>query len=230
MVRAGHKRRMAAFAVEGGLCCGRAVCRYLGLSRATYRYRSRLVARIHALSAAHPRFGFRRIVALLRREGWSVSRKQVQRVRRAEGLRVPPPRKRQTRRGRSTGLPTRATHRGHVWTCDFIADATVHGGALRMLTVLDEHTKEAHVLRPERRISSADAISLLEAALAEHGAPEFIAKELQLWLAKHKIKTIYIIPAEPLEKRVCRKLPQPLPRRMPLSRATVDTHRSTCRH
>jgi hypothetical protein len=89
----GHKRRMAALAVEGGLCSGRAVCRYLGLSRATYRYRarpptehrSRLVTRIHALSAAHPRFGFRRIVALLRREGWSVSRKQVQRVRRAEG-------------------------------------------------------------------------------------------------------------------------------------------------
>ena len=106
-----------------GLCCGRAVCRYLGLSRATYRYRSRLVARIHALSAAHPRFGFRRIVALLRREGWSVSGKQVQRVRRAEGLQVPPPRKRQTRRGRSTGLPTKATHRGHAWTCDFIADA-----------------------------------------------------------------------------------------------------------
>lgn len=99
-----------------------------------------------------------------------------------------------------------------------------------MLTVLDEHTKEAHVLRPKRRIGSADAISLLKAALAEHGAPEFIAKELQLWLAKHKIKTIYIIPAEPLEKRVCRKLPQPLPRRMPLSRATVDTHRGTCRH
>ena len=131
---------MATFAVEGGLCSGRAVCRYLGLGRGTYRYRarpptehrSRLVARIHALSAAHPRFGFRRIVALLRREGWSVSRKQVQRVRRAEGLRVPPPRKRQVRRGASTGLPTQATHRGHVWTWDFIADATVDQKSTRL--------------------------------------------------------------------------------------------------
>ena len=216
MVSPEHKRRMAAFAVEGGLCSGRAVCRYLGLCRGTYRYRarpptqqrSRLVARIHALSAAHPRFGFRRIVALLRREGWSVSRKQVQRVRRAEGLRVPPPRKRQVRRGVSTGLPTQATHRGHVWTWDFIADATVHGGALRMLTVLDEHTKEVHVLRPERRIGSADVIAWVKAAIAEHGAPEFIrsdngpefiAKELQQWLAEQKIKTIYITPASPWE-------------------------------
>lgn len=216
MVSPGHKRRMAAFAVEGGLCSGRAVCRYLGLARATYRYRarpptehrSRLVARIHALSAAHPRFGFRRIVALLRREGWCVSRKQVQRVRRAEGLRVPPPRKRQVRRGVSTGLPTRATHRGHVWTWDFIADATVHGGALRMLTVLDEHTKEVHVLRPERRIGSAEVIALVKAAIATHGAPqfirsdngpEFIAKDLQQWLAEQNIKTIYITPASPWE-------------------------------
>lgn len=207
---------MAAFAVEGGLCSGRAVCRYLGLARATYRYqpqpptehRARLVAHIQALSASHPRFGFRRIVALLRREGWCVSRKQVQRVRRAEGLRVPPPRKRQVRRGVSTGLPTRATHRGHVWTWDFIADATVHGGALRMLTVLDEHTKEVHVLRPERRIGSAEVIALVKAAIAAHGAPqfirsdngpEFIAKDLQQWLAEQNIRTIYITPASPWE-------------------------------
>jgi hypothetical protein len=64
-----------------------------------------------------------------------------------------------------------------VWTWDFIADATVHGGALRMLTVLDEHTKEVHVLRPEQRIGSADVIALVRAAIAEHGAPEFIRSD-----------------------------------------------------
>jgi transposase InsO family protein len=198
---------MAGCAVEAGLCSGRTACRYLALSRTTYRYqrrpptehRSRLVARVHALSAAHPRFGFRRIVALRRREGWQVSRKRVQRLRRAEGLRVPPPRKRQVRRGVSTGLPTRATHRGHVWSWDFIADTTVHGGALRMLTVLNEHTKEVHVVRPERRIGSADVIALVQTAIAQHGAPEFIAKELQQWLAEQKVKTISITPASPWE-------------------------------
>ncbi len=216
MVSPGHKRRMAAFVIDGGVCSGRAACRCLRLARATYRYRARpptpeharLVSRLHELSRQHPRYGFRRLAVKLRGEGFAVGRKQVQRLRRAEGLRVPPPRKRQVRRGESTGLPTQADHRGHVWTWDFIADSTVHGGALRMLTVLDEHTKEVHVLRPERQIGSADVIALVRAAIAEHGAPEFIrsdngpefiAKDLQRWLAAQNIKTIYITPASPWE-------------------------------
>jgi transposase InsO family protein len=145
---------------------------------------------------------------LLRQEGWATSRTQVQRLRRAEGLRVSLPRQRRVRRGVSTGLPTQATHRGQVWTWDFVADATVHGGVLRMLTVLDEHTKEVHVLRPERRIGSADVIALVKAAIAQHGAPEFIrsdngsefiAHDPQRWLADQQIKTIYITPASPWE-------------------------------
>ena len=216
MVSPGHRRQMVAYVMDQGLCSGRKACRYLRLARATLRYRqrppgaarSRLAEKIHALSAKHPRYGYRRIVALLRQEGWQTSRKQVQRLRRAEGLRVPPPRKKQVRQGVSTGLPTRATHRGHVWTWDFVADATTIGGALRMLTVLDEYTKEVHVLRPERRIGSVDVIELVKAAVAQHGAPEFIrsdngsefiAKDLQRWLAEQNIKTIYITPASPWE-------------------------------
>ena len=98
----------------------------------------------------------------------------------------------------------KADHRGHVWTWDFIADSTVPGGALRMLTVLDEHTRECHVLRPERAIKAGDVVRLVKAAVEKHGAPEFIgpsdngrefiAKDLQAWLAEEKIKTIYIEP------------------------------------
>ena len=95
----------------------------------------------HELSRKYPRYGFRRIAAKLRGEGYKVGRKQVQKLRRAEGLGVPPPGRCIPRRGKSIGLPTQATHRGQVWTWDFIADATVHGGALRMLTVLDVHRK-----------------------------------------------------------------------------------------
>ena len=216
MVSPEHKRRMVTFVVEGDLCSGRAACRALGLARSTFQYRmrpptadrTRLVKRLHELSRKHPRDGFRRIAVKLRQEGFQVGRKQVQNLRRAEGLRVPPPRRHVPRRGRSTGLPVQANHRGHVWTWDFIADTTVHGGALRMLTVLDEYTKEVHVLRPERRIGSADVIRLVQAAITQHGAPEFIrsdngpefiAKELQRWLAAQNIKTIYITPASPWE-------------------------------
>ncbi|MSU64729.1 MAG: transposase, partial [Opitutus sp.] len=111
------------------------------LSQSPTAERTRLVQRLHELSRHYPRYGFRRIAVKLRAEGDKVGRKQVQKLRRAEGLRVPPPQRYVPRRGKSTGLPTQANHRGHGWTWDFIADATVHGGALRLLTVLDEHTK-----------------------------------------------------------------------------------------
>ena len=158
------RREEARRLSSSGLCSARAACRILKLARSTCRYRGRppteyeasLHRRLEELSGKHPRYGYRRIAAPLRREGWKAGKRLVQRWRRQSGLRVPPTRRKQVRRGVSTGPPTKATHRGHVWTWDFVADATVHGGALRMLTVLDEHTKEVHVLRPERRIGSAD--------------------------------------------------------------------------
>jgi putative transposase len=186
----------------------------LGLSRSGYWYKAgrrtsrqqELVKRMHQLSTEEPRWGYRRIAQALKDEGWNVGRRQIRRLRRQEGLRVPPTRRKARRQGRSTGLPTRATHKNHVWTWDFIADATVRGGALRMLTVLDEYTRECHVLRADRALKSGDVIDLVKGAVAQHGAPEFIrsdngsefiAKDLQRWLADNKIKTIYIEPGSP---------------------------------
>ena len=156
---------------------------------------AQLAKRLRALSeAASTRYGYRRIAALLRQEGWSHGQAaQVQRLRRADGLRVPPT---QTQDRASGGLH-RAAHqsharRGHVWTWDFVSDATVRGGALKMLTILDEFTRECHVLRPDRALRAADVLAWLERAIKTHGAPaflrsdngpEFIAKEVQRWLA-----------------------------------------------
>jgi putative transposase len=149
IVSPGHRRQMAQEVVGAGMCSGRAVCRILGLARGTYWYRGKapsprkgqMMERMRVLSEKHPRYGYRRITALLRQEGWRVGKRQLQRLRRGEGLRVPPTKRKIVRRGVSTGLPTKATHRGHVWTWDFISDATVRGGTLRMLTLLDEHTR-----------------------------------------------------------------------------------------
>ena len=158
------------------------------------------------LSAEHPRYGYRRIAALLRREGWRVGKRHIQRLRRDEGLRVPPTKRKQIRRGVSTGLPTTAKYRNHVWTWDFIADATVRGGALKMLTILDEYTRECHVLWAERALKAADVLEWLQKAIEQHGAPEhlrsdngpeFIAKIVQRWLKKNRIETIYIEPGSP---------------------------------
>ena len=214
MVSPAHRRAAAHAVVARGLCSGRMACRFLLLARATFLYRGRpsssrqkrLAKRLRVLSEAHPRYGYRRIAALLRQEGWTIGKRQVQRLRRADGLRVPPTRRRLVRRGISTGLPTKATHRGHVWTWDFVSDATVRGGALKMLTILDEHTRECHVLRPDRAMRAADVLTWLERAIKTHGAPaflrsdngpEFIAKEVQRWLAQHQVRTIYIDPGSP---------------------------------
>jgi putative transposase len=205
---------MAMGVVEAGMCSGRAVCRILRLARSTFWYRGRgpsekqrqLLKRMRELSDQYPRYGYRRIAALLRQEGWPVGKRHIQRLRRAAGLRVPPTRRKIIRRGLSTGLPTKAGHRGHVWTWDFIADATVRGGALRMLTILDEYTRECHVLRADRALKAQDVLEWLGKAIEAHGAPkylrsdngpEFIAKEVQRWLAEHQIKTIYIDPGSP---------------------------------
>src|SRR5271167_3889007 len=158
-----HRRELALTVVAAGVCSGRAVCRILRLSRSTYWYRGRapttaqqqLRQRLRALSDEHPRYGYRRIAALLRQEGWRVGKRQIQRLRRAEGLRVPPTRRKIVRRGVSTGLPVKATHRGHVWTWDFIADATVRGGALRMTearVVIEDYRHEYNQRRPHSRL------------------------------------------------------------------------------
>ena len=210
----GRRKQIVRRVVEAGWCSGRAACRILQLSRSTYWYRGKpptaaqeqLRKRLLELSERHPRYGYRRIAALLREEGWRVGKRQIQRLRRQEGLRVPPTRRKVIRRGISTGLPTQATYRGHVWTWDFIADTTVRGGALRMLTILDEYTRECHVLWADRSLRSQDVLSWLQKTIEVHGAPaylrsdngsEFIAHEVQRWLAENRIKTIYIDPGSP---------------------------------
>jgi len=209
-----HRRAVAQELVKRATCSQRAACRILKLPRSTFRYQGRpptpreeqLRKRLLAFSEAEPRYGYRRITALLRREGWTVGKRQIQRLRRDEGLRVPPSKRKLVRRGVSTGLPTRATHRNHVWTWDFIADATVRGGTLKLLTILDEYTRECHVLWAERALKAADVLHWLQKAVEQHGAPEylrsdngseFIAKIVQRWLKANRIKTLYIEPGSP---------------------------------
>jgi putative transposase len=130
----------------------------------------------------------------------------VQRVRREEGLQVPPPKPRKRRQGLSTGLPQKARHRNHVWAWDFVSDHTVLGGKLRVFNMIDEFTKECHCIHSDRAFKATDVLSVLEEAIQEHGppeyirsdnGPEFIATAIQQWLREKGIKTIYIDPGCP---------------------------------
>ena len=214
MVSPAQKKQAVACVVDQRLCSERRACRYLGVHRSTYRYpvksplpqQVQLHQRIVSLSWQYPRYGYRRIRAVLEREGWSVSRKQVQRIRRKEGLKVHPKPQRIPRQGVSTGLPTQATHRNHVWTWDFIFDRTDKGSTLKMLTMLDEYTRQCMAIRVERQIRSGQVLATLWQAMMQYGIPEhirsdngteFIAGKIQRWLRVNQIKTLYIEPGSP---------------------------------
>ena len=159
-----------------------------------------------ALSRYYPRYGYRRISAVLKREGWSVSRKQVQRIRPKEGPNVRPKPQRIPRQGVSTSLPVQTTHRNHIWTWDFIFDRTDKGSTLKMLTMLDEYTRQCLAIRVERQIRSGQVLATLWQVMMQYGIPEhirsdngteFIAGKIQRWLRVNQIKTLYIEPGSP---------------------------------
>ena len=214
MVSPAQKKTAVAHVVGQRMCSVRRACRYRAMARSTYRYapkpvpdrQQQLHQRIVVLSWAYPCYGYRRIRRVLTKEGWTVSRKQVQRIRRREGLKVRPKPKKIPRRGVSTGLPTQAEHRHHVWTWDFIFDRTDTGGTLKMMMLLDEYTRQCLTIRVERQITSAQVLEVLEKAMIQYGVPgyirsdngsEFIANKVQQWLRDHHIKTIYIDPGSP---------------------------------
>lgn len=200
---------------EAGLGGKAQACRALGLARsAAYRLpresveSRRLRKEIVALSQQHPRYGYRRITALLRRDQWSVNPKRVQRVRRQEGFKVSKRQRKMRRQGQSTAVRQRATRPNQVWSWDFVEDQTERGSRLRMLTLLDEYTRQCLAVHVAWSIRAVDVITVVEAAMVRYGVPEhlrsdngpeFIAYAIQDWLQARQVKAIYIKPGSPWE-------------------------------
>ena len=162
------------------------------------------------LASRYGRYGYRRITALLRQEGWEVNHKRVERIWRREGLKVP---QKQPKRGRlwlndGSCIRLRPEHREHVWSYDFVAARTVDGRAFRILTILDEYSRECLAMRVARRITSQDIIDQLFhlfifRGVPEHirsdNGPEFTAREIRKWLNRLGVKTLFIEPGSPWE-------------------------------
>ena len=136
----------------------------------------RLRSRLRALAKAHPRYGYRRLHALLIREGFAVNHKRVQRLCRDEGLRVRVSRRKRARVGNSTtpGDRLRAQFPNHVWALDFAFDQTADGRVLKVLTVTDEFTKTALAIEVERSITGDHLVRILDRLTSVHGHPVFI--------------------------------------------------------
>lgn len=195
----------------------RRVCRVLGQARATQRheqkpddFEERVRERVVANAERFGRYGYRRVLALVRAEGLPVNHKRVERIRRQESLKVP---KRQPKRGRlwladGSCVRLRPTHRNHVWSYDFVKDRTHDGRAYRMLTVIDEASRECLAIRVGRRLNSTDVLDCLAELMLEHGVPEhirsdngseFAAKLVRQWLSRLGVRTLFIEPGSPWE-------------------------------
>jgi transposase InsO family protein len=195
----------------------RRVCRTLEINRTTKRYVFRkpddediLRGDIVRLASKYGRYGYRRITALLKAEGWKVNHKRVERIWREEGLKVP---KKQKKRGRlylNTGscIRLKPLYRNHVWSYDFVEDRIYKGRKYRILTVLDEFTRESLKIQAEYRIGAPGVIDALSELFLTKGIPEFIrsdngseftAKNVRDFLETSGVKTAYIMPGSPWE-------------------------------
>ena len=193
------------------------MCRVIGQPRSTQRYRrvdvddeAALTAAIVRLASAYGRYGYRRITALLRGEGWQVNHKRVERIWRREGLKVPV---KQPKRGRlwlndGSCIRLRPSWPNHVWAYDFVMARTHDGRAFRMLTIIDEYTRECLAIDVARRLRSDDVLYCLAELFVDRGPPdhirsdngaEFTATAVRDWLARVGVKTLYIEPGSPWE-------------------------------
>jgi len=195
----------------------RRACRALAFPRSSQRYARKvadneelLVAKVIELAGTYGRYGYRRITALLRLEGWRVNHKRVERIWKQEGLKVP---RKQPRRGRlwlndGSCVRLRPAHENHVWSYDFMTDRTRDGRAFRILNVMDEYKRECLASVAERKITASDVIGCLAELFLAHGLPEYIrsdngpeftAKNVRRWLEKLGAKTLFIEPGSPWE-------------------------------
>lgn len=195
----------------------RRACRALKQPRATQRYMARvrddevpLTQRIIELASVFGRYGYRRITALLRLDGWWVNHKRVERIWKQEGLKVP---KKQPKRGRlwlneHSCIRLRPEHKDHVWSYDFVQARTHDGRSFRMLVVIDEFTRECLSIDVARKLNHDDVLERLSWLMATRGVPkhirsdngsEFTAKAVRDWLKRLEVKTLYITPGSPWE-------------------------------
>jgi len=199
----------------------RKACFALSHPRSTQRYtptqkadEDDLTKAIVSLACEYGRYGYRRITALLNNDGWCVGRDRVQRIWRREGLKIP---KKQKPRGRlwlndGSCLRLRPTHQHHVWSYDFVHHITLDGRKLRMMTLIDEYTRQCLAIRVERKLGGINVIETLSDAMIEHGIPEHIrsdngpemtSKLVRNWLAQVGAQTLYIEPGSPWENGYC---------------------------
>jgi putative transposase len=191
----------------------RRACRLLKLNRATNYYKSRrdpqdlLRMRIRDIARARPRFGCLRIHILLRREGWLVNRKRVHRLYKEEGLQVRVRRRKKTGSHARVPLPV-PTAVNQQWSMDFVADRLENGRRFRLLTIVDQFSRECVMIEVDHSLTGHRVVACLEALKKTRGLPqgivvdngtEFDSNAMDAWAYFNKVKLQFIRPGKPTE-------------------------------
>lgn len=199
----------------------RRICRVMGRSRSTARYRrtppadeSKLIREIKRLARRHPRYGYRMVHARLIRLGWTVNIKRVHRLWIELGLKRPVRLRKARKLGPKPGTSANscvaqpARFKNDVWTCDFIHDRTVSGGPLKWLTMVDEYTRECLVLHADDSLTGPEVRRIVAGVIGRRGAPtrirsdngsEFICAALTNWLPRVGTEPIPVAAGRPWE-------------------------------
>ena len=187
-------------------------CQLILLARSTCQYRIRrepdekFETEVKELAFAHPRYGYRRVHALLKRDGQTVNRKRVVRVWQKFGLQVPRSKKIRKRVREPQPVMPVASRPNEVWTYDFVFDRDAAGRRLKLLTLMDEFTREGLAIRVGRAFKSGQVKEVLAEVGAKRGFPqfirsdngsEFIAGIIKEFLAENNVKAAYIEPGSP---------------------------------
>jgi len=213
MVTPASKRRAASVMVSDFRRSQSRSCRLVGLQRSSYRYRSRrpddgeLREKLRDLAHRRPRFGYRRIGIFLRRDGYRVNHKRLLRLYRAEGLVLPRkrPKKRLWQRPRPLLPATRPNER---WSMDFVQDRLQSGRRFRILTIVDDYTREWKAAIVDTSIGGVRVVRLLEELRKTTGlptvivldnGPEFTSRAFLAWAERRGIDPRFIQPGKPTQ-------------------------------
>jgi putative transposase len=212
VVTAEQRRTAVADVMSSAGLSEREACRFTGFARSSHRYRTRrpprveLRARLHTLAILRPRWGYRRLHGLLRREGWTINRKTTQRIYREEGLHV---RRRKRKRVAVPRTPLPApTKANERWSMDFVSDALGDGRKFRSFTLVDDCTRECPAIEVDTSLPGERVVRVLDGVAVKRGyptsivcdnGPEFRGEALDQWAHRHGVQLHFIDPGKPIQ-------------------------------
>jgi putative transposase len=210
VVTTAARRSAASFVRDELQVSQRRACRLIGVSESSYRYRSvrtvipGLREALLRLALERPRWGYRRLHVLMRREGFEVNHKRVYRLYRAEGLAVR--RRRRRRLARPRVALSQAFQPNERWSMDFVSDQLADGRAFRTLNIVDDYTRECRAIEVDTSLSGHRVVRTPELLVQEHGrpaallmdnGPEFTSRALEAWAYRTRVQLHFIQPGKP---------------------------------